>query len=78
MVRNMWIEDLPFRTKAILGKTTLPIFAYSDLKIGDIILLDQRTEETISITVDKEDFYRGSLGLFRSHKAVTIDERIHS
>lgn len=74
----MRIEFLSFDLVAVVGKSEIPQAAYSDLRVGDILLLDQKIEDPIIVRIGEEPFFRGRPGLSETHKAVRIDERIHS
>lgn len=74
----MQIEEIPFEVTALLGTTSLPLTAYMGLHVGDIIILDQPVDQRLVVRIGKQDRYQATAGLFTTHKAVTIDERIHS
>lgn len=77
-MRTMKTENIPFVVTALLGQTTLPMSAYLDLQIGDILVLDQPIDKEIVIRFGQQKCYLGTTGLCETHKAVIFDERIHS
>ncbi len=75
---SMDIAQLPFEVAALIGRTEIPMRAYLGLQVGDIVLLEQKIEEPLSIQVGGETRYLGRPGLSETRKAVTIHERIHT
>jgi len=62
--------------KCILGKATLKGGELLNLKIDDIILLDQKMGNTVTIKVEDIPKYRGYAGTCNKKKAVKIIEKI--
>ncbi len=73
----MDIAKLPFEVAALIGRAEIPMKAYLGLQVGDIVLIEQKVEEPLTIQVNGEARYRGRPGLSETRKAVTIHERIH-
>lgn len=73
----MNLDPLKFELKGVVGTAELPIEAYLELRIGDILLLDRPIGEPFDLKVENEVVFRGKLGLCESKKAVRIDERIY-
>lgn len=74
----MRIDSLSFDLVAVVGKSEIPQTAYLDLRVGDILLLDQKIEDPITLRIGEDPYFRARPGLSETHKAVRIDERIHS
>ena len=74
----MHIEEISFEVTALLGTTSLPQVAYMGLHLGDILVLDQTVDQRLVVRIGKQERYQATAGLFLTHKAVTLDERIHS
>lgn len=74
----MQIEEIPFEVTALLGTASLPQVAYMGLHLGDILVLDQTVDQRLVVRIGKQERYQATAGLFITHKAVTLDERIHS
>jgi flagellar motor switch protein FliM len=74
----MNIDDIQFEVSALLGKALIPVTAYFDLQVGDILVLDQPIEQGLVVRVGIQERYLATAGLFEIHKAIKIDERIHS
>lgn len=77
-MRLMKIDEIPFPIEVLLGRSELPFAAYQGLQIGDVIILDQNTEEGLVVRVGSNAYFRATAGLFETHKAVTIDGRIYA
>lgn len=73
----MQIEEIPFEVTALLGKVELPHTTYKGLLIGDILVLDQTVDTRLIVRIGSQERYRATAGLFITHKAVTLDERIY-
>lgn len=73
----MRMEHLRFEVKAILGKVDIDPALYNDLRIGDILILDQKIGEPLSIEISNEPWYSGRPGLHETHKALAIHDRLH-
>lgn len=73
----MQIDDLLLEVTAVLGKAEIPLAAYLGLHVGDILVLDQPIEQGLVVCVGKKERYLATAGLFETHKAITIDERIY-
>lgn len=73
----MRIDDIPFSVSVLLGKAEIPLTAYAGLQVGDIIILDQEVSEGLVVRVGSTERYRATAGLYETHKAITIDGRIH-
>lgn len=74
----MQIEEIPFEITALLGTTSLPQVVYMGLQLGDILVLDQTVDQRLVVRIGRQERYQATGGLFLTHKAVTLDERIHS
>lgn len=68
----MDVSNLTFDCKVILGKADLPAACYHGLQLGDIVLLDQKASNPLSIIIGEERQFEGSPGLDGIHKAVKI------
>lgn len=77
-VRFMDITHIPFQVTALLGKTSLPLTSYLELQIGDILVLNQPIDQGLVVLVGKQERFRATAGLYLNHKAITLDEPIHS
>ncbi|RKY36870.1 MAG: flagellar motor switch protein FliM [Candidatus Omnitrophota bacterium] len=68
--------DLPFLLHSVLTTTVLPLNDILDLKKGDIIRLNMRTDDDISIMLDNNAIYRAKLGLRSKRKISIITKRV--
>ncbi|KYP82112.1 flagellar motor switch protein FliM [Ferroacidibacillus organovorans] len=59
-----------------LGKSTLPTSDLLRLQIGDVIPLDLRVDESLSVAVEDVVKLKGAPGHFRGHYAVRITEQV--
>jgi flagellar motor switch protein FliM len=76
-MRIMKIDTLPFEISVLLGKTDLNIKSCLGLQVGDIIPLEQDVEKGLIVRIGSDDGFLATAGLFETHKAVIIDERIY-
>jgi flagellar motor switch protein FliM len=76
-MRFMKIDQIPFTLSVILGKTTLSMKNYLELQVGDILVLDQKVQEKLTVCIGDEERSYATPGLFEKHKAVTLDGSIH-
>ncbi len=74
----MELKHLPLNLQVLVGSTELPLTAYHDLQVGDIVLLEQPLANPLTVSVQDEPLFRGSVGFCETKKAVRIDERIYN
>jgi flagellar motor switch protein FliM len=77
-MQMMKLEEIIFEVFVFLGKTSIPMRAYTGLQVGDILVLDQNIEKGLVTQVGSMEYFLATAGLFETHKAITIDERIHT
>ncbi|NGX53362.1 MAG: Flagellar motor switch protein FliM [Chlamydiae bacterium] len=68
----MDIEAIPVEVVALLGKSELPKEVIDQLEIGDILPLNQKTDTSLTLTVDGEKRFSGQPGLSNTQKAIKI------
>ena len=73
----MEIEEISFEITALLGKSTLSWGGYLSLQVGDVLVLDQPIEKGLTARIGSEERFLATAGLFETHKAIVIDERLH-
>lgn len=66
------IIRITVEVEAILGKTNIDFKTLIDLKRGDIIGLQRRTDEDIDVLIEGIPKFRGKLGTFKGNYAVKI------
>lgn len=66
------IKRTTVEIEAVLGKTSIDFKTLIDLKKGDIIGLQRRTDEDIDVLVEGIPKFRGKLGTFKGNYAVKI------
>lgn len=71
------MDTIPFEITALLGTVDIPMKAYIGLQIGDILVLDQKIEDGLQVRVGEQTHYLVTAGLYETHKAILIDERIY-
>lgn len=59
---------------AVLGHATIQVRDWMDLRVGDMIALDTRTNEDATVWVGSRPRFRGRPGLCGSHRGVCITE----
>ncbi len=82
-VDNRWIlrlrsqlDTVVVKVVAELGHTRARLSDVMAWKPGDILQLDQHVDDPINVTVEKAVRFRGRPGVFRSNRAVRIEERV--
>lgn len=73
--RNLIEENLqrtPFNVRTLLGKSRISIRDFLDLRIGDVIKLDQRTNRPLSIYVNKKPVFGAVAGVRNKHYSFRI------
>jgi flagellar motor switch protein FliM len=53
------VEQLPLDVVTLLGSVKLPMSKLSDLKVGQVITLNQRIDKPVVALVDNEPFFNG-------------------
>lgn len=82
-VDNRWIhrfrhelETVPVTVVAELGRTTATLSEVLAWKPGDVLSLDQYASDPINLSVEKALRFKGRPGIYRSSRAVRIEERV--
>jgi flagellar motor switch protein FliM len=70
------LTELPF--SAQLGSTKLQMRDYLSLKVGDVLKLDQRTDDPLKIWVDGKIKFWGEPGVSKKKRAIRIARRINN
>lgn len=70
------IKDVEVEAKALLGKATMTIQQFLNLKRGDIISLDQKIDEPLTFTVNEEPKMLVQPGKLNNKVAVQVLEEI--
>ncbi|MEC4682262.1 MAG: flagellar motor switch protein FliM [Nitrospirota bacterium] len=70
------LDAVPLKVVAELGTTTARLSEVLAWKVGDVLLLDQYIDDPIRLTVEKALRFRGRPGVYRSSRAVRIEERV--
>lgn len=66
------IKLSPVQLSAVLGKTKIDFQTLIDLKPGDIVTLQKRTDEEVDVLVEGVPKFKGKLGTFKGNYAVKI------
>lgn len=66
------IEDTYIDIKAILGETTITVKDFLSLQPGDVIKLDRKVEDDISIVIENVEKFCGVVGIKNNRMAVQI------
>ena len=70
------LDSIPVRLVAELGRSKARLSEVMSWKPGDVIYLDQYVDDPINLTIEKALRFRGRPGVYRSNRAVRIEERI--
>jgi len=63
--------------KIYLGRTKISLRKFLNLKVGDHILLDQNSEETLEICVDNVPKFKGIQGTYKGRRAMQVTEMLY-
>ena len=72
MMYNM--KTIPIELNVILGTSRLSLKEIMDLRMGDVIQLDQTIEEKAIVKSDSETWFLGTLGKYKNHRAIRVDK----
>lgn len=71
------LQGSPLTVSAVLGGAEVPLGELLELRPGDIIPLESKVgPESITVNVEKLEWFRGSLGVFRKNYAVKIEKTL--
>jgi flagellar motor switch protein FliM len=70
------LDSIPVKLVAELGRSQARLSEVMAWKPGDVIYLDQYMDDPINLTIEKALRFRGRPGVYRSSRAVRIDERV--
>ncbi|MCH9611320.1 MAG: FliM/FliN family flagellar motor switch protein [Chlamydiae bacterium] len=65
--------EISIELKPLLGKAELHAEEYHNLAVGDVIVLDQKAEESLNVVIEDDLVLKATPGLFHNHKALQID-----
>lgn len=70
LIERVRLSKLPVRAQ--LGSTTISMGEYLALKIGDVVLMDQRTEDPVKVWIDKKVKFWAEPGNSKLQQAIRI------
>jgi flagellar motor switch protein FliM len=68
------LNTVPMELKAVLGTSHLSLREIMDLRVGDVIQLDQHTSDKTIIKSNNTEWFTGTMGQYKNHIAIKIDE----
>lgn len=68
------LSTINMELDAVLGTSRITLKETADLHAGDVILLDQRIGQKAVLKSNGNDWFKGTLGLYKNHVAMRIDE----
>lgn len=71
--REAIVRSLPLLVQITLGTASLSLSNLSELKVGDVVLLDQHTAEGVAASAGGQVVFRGKPGRVGAWRAVQID-----
>ena len=66
------VSFMPIELVTVLGSVEMPMGSVSDLEVGDLMMLDQKIDQPVSVLVDQQTFYEGWPGRVGKRQAVEI------
>ena len=71
------LEGTPLTVSGILGSAEVPVGELLELRPGDIIPLESKVgPESVTVNVEKLEWFKGSLGTLRKNYAIKIDKTL--
>ena len=64
--------------ESYLGETELSLKEVLDLSAGEIIRLNSSADDTVTVSVDGKNRFKGNIGLRRFRKSVRVSEMMHT
>ena len=61
-----------------LGRAEIPVRKFLNLKVGDILSMEQEVDKPLNITVEGIPKFRGYQGSYKGHQAVKVTELIYN
>jgi flagellar motor switch protein FliM len=68
------MNKIPIEFRAILGSSHLTLHEVMDLQVGDVITLDQNINDKTKVLSNKSEWFLGTLGKYKNHRAIRVDE----
>jgi flagellar motor switch protein FliM len=68
------MNRIPVELRAVLGTSHITLREIMDLQLGDVIQLDQDVNEKTMIMSGQNDWFLGTLGKLKNHRAIRVDE----
>lgn len=68
------LAPIPVDLRAVLGTGHLTLEELMTLRPGDVIQLDQQVTDPTLVMSNREKWFQGTLGCYRSHRAVRIEK----
>ena len=68
------IKHIPLELHAVLGTASITLQELMNLQAGDVIRLDRGINEKAAVMVKQEEWFLGTLGKHKNHRAIRVDE----
>lgn len=68
------LSRIPIELRGVLGTSHISLREVMDLQVGDVIQLDQSINDKVGVLSNKNEWFLGTLGKYKNHKAIRIDE----
>ena len=72
------LEEAQVRVHANLGATEISVKEFANLKVGDVIMLNQNSDESLPIMVEGKVKFFGSLGAYHGKQSLQINQLAYS
>lgn len=67
------VKQIPVRLEAQLGASQMHISELTNLRAGDVIMLEQRVMDSLSVCIQQQPKFRGWAGRVGKHQAVYVE-----
>lgn len=71
------LEWAAVNIKVNLGEAELSVKEFLELKVGDVLMLDQNTDELLPVEVEGKTKFMGELGVYHGKQSVKIKEFVY-
>jgi flagellar motor switch protein FliM len=68
------MKRIPIELRAVLGTSNISLREIMDLQTGDVIQLDRGVNDKTIIMSNQDDWFLGTLGKYKNHRAIRVDE----
>jgi flagellar motor switch protein FliM len=72
------LQDTELNVNVEFGQSVISFQELQELKVGDIIVMENRIGSEVAVNIDHKKIFYGSPGEVNNHKAVKINRKVES